>query len=61
MFNIKAIAAVMEISTDKLAEKAGIDCNHLKQVSCGRVRMTADDLKKLSAVSGIPTENIRIK
>lgn len=32
MFNIKAIAAVMGISTDKLAEKAGIDCNHLKQV-----------------------------
>jgi transcriptional regulator with XRE-family HTH domain len=60
MLNIKAIASMMNMSIKDLAEKTDIDYGHLKQVSSGRVKMTAYDLKKLSEVSGVPTDNIRI-
>lgn len=58
--NIKAIASMMNMSIKELAERTDIDYGHLKQVSAGRVKMTAYDLKKLSEVSGVPTDNIRI-
>lgn len=35
--NVKALAANMNLSIEKLAELAGINVNHLLQVSCGRV------------------------
>ena len=41
--NVKALAANMNLSIEKLAELAGINVNHLLQVSCGRVKMTADE------------------
>ena len=44
----------------RIIRECGIDYNHLKQVSAGRVKMTADDLKRLSAFTGVPAENIRI-
>ncbi len=60
VLNIKALAAMLNMNIEELSEKCGIDYNHLKQVSAGRVKMTADDLKRLSAFTGVPAENIRI-
>jgi len=56
--NVKAMAANLDISIGELAEKAGINANHLYDVSAGRSKMTADDLIKLSAATGVPMENI---
>ena len=58
--NIKALAAMKNMSIEELSKQCGIDYNHLKQVSAGRVKMTAEDLKKLSEFTGVPTENIAI-
>ena len=58
--NIKALAAMKNMSIEELSKQCGIDYNHLKQVSAGRVKMTADDLKRLSAFTEVPAENIRI-
>ena len=57
-FNIKMLCAYMDCSLEALAEKAGINPQHLYDVSSGRVRMTADDIVKLSAVTGIPADKI---
>lgn len=57
--NLKMLAAYMNLSIDKLAELADINVYHLQQVSCGRVRMTADDLLKLSKATGIDPEDIQ--
>lgn len=59
-WSVKAIAAGLDINIETLAEKANINVQHLKDVSAGRVRMTADDLIKLSAVSGIAPNDIKI-
>lgn len=58
--NIKSMAANLNISIGELAEKAGINVNHLYDVSAGRSKMTADDLIKLSAATGVPMENIAV-
>ena len=58
--SIKALAAMKNMSIEELSKQCGIDYNHLKQVSAGRVKMTADDLKRLSAFTEVPAENIRI-
>lgn len=58
-FTIKMIAAYMGISLDQLADLSGINRNHLKNVSAGRVDMTARDLKLLSEASGIPYDLIQ--
>ena len=58
-YTVKAIAAVMDTTIEGLADQAGIAFDHLKGVSCGRLRMTADDLLKLSAVSGIDPFDIK--
>ena len=57
--NIKALAGMMNMSIEDLAKETGIDYNHLKMVSAGRVKMTASDLMQLHRVTGVPTENIR--
>ena len=56
--NIKAIAANMNIPIEELAERCGINSSHLKNVSAGRAKMTADDILKLSDYTGIPAKNI---
>lgn len=57
-FNIRMLAAYMKVSIEKLAEMANISQQHLKNVSAGRTKMTADDIIKLSAATGIPAKNI---
>jgi plasmid maintenance system antidote protein VapI len=57
-FTLRMIAAYMEMSIEELAKKADIDVFHLQAVSAKRIKMTADDLVKLSRVSGIPTDDI---
>lgn len=57
-FNIRMLAAYMKMSIEELAEKAEINIPHLKNVSAGRVKMTAEDIVKLSAFTGIPAKNI---
>ena len=59
-FNIKMLCAYLDCSIEKLAEMANIKPQHLLDVSAGRVRMTADDLAKLSQTTGIPMEKIEI-
>lgn len=57
-FNIRMLAAYMRMSIIKLAEGAGINKDHLLNVSAGRTGMTADDIVKLSEFTGIPAKNI---
>ena len=57
-FSVRMLAAYMKTSIEVLAEKADISLDHLKNVSAGRVKMTADDIVKLSKLTGIPAENI---
>ena len=57
--NVKALAAMLDMSIAELAKEAEIDQNHLLSVSSGRVKMTAKDLQKLSTRTGIPAENIK--
>lgn len=56
--SVRALAAQLKISIEELAKLAGIEYNHLRMVSAGRVKMTADYLIKLSKVCGVPPENI---
>ena len=58
---VRALAANMGVSVEALADLCGIERPHLKQVSAGNVVMTAYDLRKLSQVTGVPTENIYVK
>ncbi|WP_105302935.1 helix-turn-helix domain-containing protein [Anaerolactibacter massiliensis] len=60
VLNIKALAAMKNMSIEELAKACEIDYNHLKQVSAGRVKMTAYDLKKLSEITGVPADNIEV-
>lgn len=55
---VKAIAANLNIPIEELAERCGISPSHLKNVSSGRAKMTADDILKLSDYTGIPPQNI---
>ena len=57
-FNIKMLCGYMDCSIEKLAELADIKPQHLLDVSAGRVRMTADDIVKLSIATGIPADKI---
>ena len=56
--SIRAIAANMKISIEELARRAGIAPGHLKQVSAGNVKMLAEDVQKISKLTGIPADNI---
>ena len=59
MLNVRAIAAMKEISIEKLAELADIDKDHLQAVSAGRVKMTARDLINLAKATGVNPFNIK--
>lgn len=56
--SIRAIAANMKISIEELACRADIAPGHLKQVSAGNVKMLAEDVQKISKLTGIPADNI---
>ena len=58
--NVKALAAMMEMSIEKLAEECDISVSHLKAVSWGRAKMTANDLKRLSEFTHVNIDNIKI-
>ena len=58
-FTVRMIAAYMELSIEELAKRCDIDVFHLQAVNAKRIKMTADDLVKLSNVSGIPSEKIK--
>ncbi len=55
---VRMLAAMMKISIEEMARRAGIDPSHLKQVSAGNVRMTAEDLIRLSKLTGVDPEDI---
>lgn len=57
-FTLRMIAAYMEMSVEELAKAANIDVYHLQAVSAKRTKMTADDLVKLSRLSGIDADKI---
>ncbi|WP_102343747.1 helix-turn-helix domain-containing protein [Galactobacillus timonensis] len=58
-FSVKALAALKGLTLNDLADEAGISQDHMKSLSVGRVRMTADDLKKLSKATNIPMDLIQ--
>lgn len=58
-FTVKMMAAYMQETIAELAEHSGIDPTHLQQVSSGRLKMTADDLIKLSDYTGIDVRRIQ--
>lgn len=58
-FTVRMLGAYMKESIADLAKNSGIDPNHLLQVSCGRVKMTADDMLKLSKYTGIDVHKIQ--
>lgn len=51
--NVKAIAAMLNISIKELAERAGINPTHLAKVSAGQATMTAKDLMLLADTANI--------
>jgi len=57
-FTVRMIAAFLDMSVAQLARTACIDEQHLRGVARGDVKMTGEDLLKLAAVSGIPTDRI---
>lgn len=57
--NVRALAAQMKMNIEELATNCGINPTHLKNVSCGRVKMTAKDLQALAAFTGVPADNIQ--
>ena len=59
--NIAMLCAYSGLSTEALADKAGIDRNHLKAIRAGRATMTADDLLGLSDATGIDIRAIETK
>ncbi len=59
-FTVKMLAAYMRMSIERLAEQSGIKADHLLNVSAGRVKMTGDDVVKLSEFTKIPAKNIEV-
>lgn len=55
---VKALAAVHKMTLGELAEACEINANHLKNVSAGRTKLTADDVVKLAEFTGVPPANI---
>lgn len=58
IFSVKMLAALMKTSIRGLAEMADISPQHLVDVSSGRTKMTADDIVKLSKLTGVPALQI---
>lgn len=59
--NLRSLAADGHESIASLAERAGINPDHLYAISCGRVRMTADDIMKISNATGVPEDEIQVE
>ena len=59
-FTVRMIAAYMELSIEELAKRCDIDVFHLQAVNAKRIKMTADDLVKLSDFTKIPAKNIEV-
>lgn len=57
--SVRALAANEKLSVEALAEKCGLDPVHLRNVSLGRVEMSAKELMKLAEVTGVPHNNIQ--
>ena len=57
--SIKAIAAQFDMSIETMANECGIPYNHLKMVSSGYVKMTAEDIEKISIRFDIPMRCIQ--
>lgn len=49
----------MGLTIAELAEKCGINKYHLQQVSCGRLKMTSEDIIKLSEFTGVKPKEIK--
>lgn len=58
---IAMLCAKTKLSTEALADKAGIDRNHLAAVRAGRARMLADDVIALSDATGVDVRSIETK
>ena len=57
---ILALAVQKKQSLKDVATGSGISYGHLAQVSAGNVKMTADDLERLSHYFGVPMSEIEI-
>ena len=57
--NVATLCSYMGMTTEQLAEAAGIDKNRLASIRAGRVRISGDDLLGLSGATGIPVANIQ--
>lgn len=60
IMNIKALASMMNTTIDGLADLADLNGQHLRDVSAGRVTMTARDLINLHKATNVPCEMIQI-
>ena len=56
--NVKALAAMKNMTIKELADACGIEYNHLRLVSCGDATMSGDDLMALSEFTGVMPGNI---
>lgn len=61
ILNLKALAAMKNMSIEKLAEECDIKPSHLKAVSVGKATMTATDLLALAKYTGVNPFNIQTK
>lgn len=61
VWSVKALAVLMNTTLTGLAEMCDMKSQHLKEISCGKIKMSAKDLLKLSEVTGIPCESIEVR
>lgn len=59
-YSVKALSALMGLTISELAEKCGINKYHLQQVSCGRIKMSSEDIIKLSKYTGVSAKEIKM-
>ena len=59
--NIKALAAMKNLSIAELANEIGLSPDHLNKVRCAKVQMTATDLMALAEYTGVNPFNIQYK
>lgn len=59
IYSVRALAALMNMNIAELAEHCGINKYHLQQVSCGRLKMTSEDIYKLSEFTGVKPKEIK--
>lgn len=59
LLNVKALAALQNMTIEELAKACDIEPSHLRNVQNGRATMTARDLKQLSKFTGVLAINIQ--